>query len=96
MKGNKFVNFMAFISIAIIAVVLLLGKILGWLIDDNVLNALNIIAQVIAYIITAVYAFFYAKSKKNIGWMIAYIIFIIVIIVFTGFNVGSIVSAFKG
>ena len=82
MKGNKFVNFMAFISIAIIAVVLLVGKILGWLIDDNVLNALNLIAQVIAYIITAVYAFFYAKSKKNIGWMIAYIIFIIVIIVF--------------
>ena len=39
--------------------------------------ALNLIAQIIAYAITAVYAFAYAKSRKSIGWMIAYIIFVL-------------------
>ena len=81
MKGKQFVNFLAYISIALIAVALLLNKTLGWLIP-NVVDVFNIIAQIIAYSITAVYAFMYAKSKRNIGWMVAYIIFVIVIIVF--------------
>ena len=95
MKGKSFVHFMAYISIALIASVLVVGKLLGWLINDNVLNLLNVVAQVIAYIITAVYAFFFAKSKQKTSWMIAYIIFIVLIIVFTGFNVGAIVKALK-
>lgn len=82
MKSNKFVNFLAYISVALIAVALILSKLLGWLISPQVLNILNLIAQIIAYTITAVYAFFYAKSKRNIGWMVAYIIFVIAIIVF--------------
>ena len=95
MKGKQIVNFMAYISVALIAIVLILGKLLGWLINPNVLNLLNVIAQIIAYIITAVYAFSFAKSKKNIAWMIAYVIFVILIIVFTGLNIGGIVQAFK-
>ena len=82
MKGKQFVNFLAYISIALIATALLVGKILGWLISPNVVNILNLVAQIIAYTITAVYAFMYAKSKRSIGWMVAYIIFVIVIIVF--------------
>ena len=82
MKGKQFVNFLAYISIALIAVALFLGKILGWLISPNIVNALNIVAQVIAYSITAAYAFIYAKSKRSNAWMVAYIIFVIVIIVF--------------
>ena len=82
MKGKQFVNFLAYISIALIAVALFVGKILGWLISPDVVNVLNLIAQIIAYTITAVYAFMYAKSKRSMGWMVAYIIFVIVIIVF--------------
>ena len=82
MKGKQFVNFLAYISIALIAIALLVGKILGWLISPNVVNILNLVAQIIAYTITAVYAFMFAKSKRSIGWMVAYIIFVIVIIVF--------------
>lgn len=82
MKGKQFVNFLAYISIALIAVALLVGKILGWLISPNIINILNLVAQIIAYTITAVYAFMFAKSKRWIGWMVAYIIFVIVIIVF--------------
>ncbi len=93
MKGKSIVNFLAYISIALIAVVLIVGRLLGWLINNEILDLLNTIAQIIAYVITAVFAFSFAKSKKKIGWMVAYIIFIVIIIVFTGFNISAI---FKG
>ena len=83
MKGKSFVNFMAYLAIAFIAVALLLGKILGAIgLSSTIVGALNLIAQIIAYTITAVFAFYYAKSRKHIAWMICYIIFVIAIIVF--------------
>ena len=83
MKGKQFVNLMAYISIAWIAIALIVGKILGALgVSATVIGAMNLIANIIAYTITAVYAFLYAKSKKSIGWMIAYIVFVIAIIAF--------------
>lgn len=82
MKGKGFVNFVAYISIGLIAVALILGELLGWLINPSVLAVMNLIAQAIAYTITAVFAFFFAKSKKNIGWMVAYVIFVVAIIIF--------------
>ena len=83
MKGKSFVNFVAYIAVAFIAVALILGKILSAVgLSSTVIGALNLIAQIIAYTITAVFAFYYAKSRKQIGWMIAYIIFVIAIIIF--------------
>ena len=83
MKGKGFVNFVAYIAIAFIAVALILGKIFSAFPKlATVTGALTLIAQIIAYTITAVFAFSYAKSKKHIGWMIAYIIFVVAIIVF--------------
>ena len=83
MKGKGFVNFMAYLAVAFIAVALILGKILGAVgLSSTVVGALNLIAQIIAYAITAVYAFAYAKSRKSIGWMVAYIIFVVAIIIF--------------
>jgi hypothetical protein len=82
-KGKGFVNFLAYISIAFIAVALILGKIFSAFPKlATVTSALSLIAQVIAYAITAVYAFYFAKSKKHITWMICYILFVIAIIVF--------------
>ena len=83
MKGKQFVNLLAYFAIAFIAVALILGKIFAAFPKlATVTSALTLVAQVIAYTITAVYAFFYAKSKRHIGWMIAYIVFVIAIIVF--------------
>ena len=83
MKGKQFVNFMAYLSVAFIAVALILGKILGAVgLSSSIVSALNLLAQVIAYTITAVFAFFYAKSRKHIAWMICYIIFVVAIIIF--------------
>ena len=82
MKGKGFVNLLAYISIALIAVALFVGKILSWLVNPEIVDVINYVSQIIAYAITAVYAFFYAKSRKSMGWMVAYIIFVVVIIVF--------------
>lgn len=83
MKGKQFVNLMAYFAIAFIAIALILGKIFSAFPKlATVTGAMTLIAQIIAYTITAVYAFFYAKSKRHIGWMIAYIVFVIAIIVF--------------
>ena len=83
MKGKSIVSFLSYIAIAFIAVALILGKILGAVgLSSTVIGALNLIAQIIAYAITAVYAFAYAKSRKSMGWMVAYIIFVVAIIIF--------------
>lgn len=83
MKGKGFVNFMAYLAVAFIAVALILGKIFSAFgLSSTIIGALNLIAQIIAYAITAVFAFFYAKSRKHIAWMICYVLFVVAIIVF--------------
>lgn len=87
MKGKSVLNFLAYISIAFIAVALVVGRLLGWLINPSLLNAITLISQFIAYALVAVFAFYFAKSKKSIGWMVAYIIFVVVIIIFMILNI---------
>ena len=83
MKGNAFVNFLAYLAVAFIAVALILGRIFAAVgLSSTVINALNLVAQVIAYTITAVFAFYYARTRKHIAWLICYVIFVIAIIVF--------------
>ena len=87
MKGKGIVNFLAYIAIAFVAVALILAKIFSAFgLSSSLINAMTLIAQVIAYPITAVFAFAYAKGRKNIGWMIAFIVFVIIIIVFLILN----------
>lgn len=87
MKGKGLINFLSYIAIAFVAIALILAKIFSAVgLSSSVVSAMTLIAQLIAYSITAVFAFFYAKSRKNIGWMIAYVIFVIIIIVFLVLN----------
>ncbi len=81
MKGKGFVNFLAYLAIILIAVALVLGVILARVgISASVVDAMTLVAQVIAYAITAVFAFAFAKGK-NIGFMIALIVAVILIVV---------------
>lgn len=87
MKGKGLVTFLSYIAIAMIAVALVLAKIFAALkLSSGLVGAMTLIAQVIAYSITAVFAFQYAKARKNIGWMIAFVIFVIIILVFLVLN----------
>ncbi len=83
MKGKSVVNFLSYIAIAFVAVALVLAKIFDWIGGmANVVNAMTLIAQIIAYAITAVFAFYYAKNRSTMGWRIAYVIFVVIIVVF--------------
>lgn len=83
MKGKGFVNFLAYCAIVLIALALVLEFVLGKFgVSSTVTGAMSLIAEVIAYALTAVFAFYFAKSRRNIGYIIAYIIAVILIIVF--------------
>ena len=84
MKNKGLINFLAYIAIAFVAVALVLGSVFNWIFGkgSTIVTAMNLIAQIIAYAITAIFAFYYAKGRKSIGWMIAFVVFIIIIVVF--------------
>lgn len=80
-KNNfgKIVNFIAFIGLACVAIVLILQSIFA---EGTFLSALRVIGESIAYLITAISAFFYVKSKRNVWWYVTYTVFAILIVVF--------------
>jgi len=75
---SKIINFIAFIGLIMVAVVLVLQKILS----GELIGALRTIGEAIAYFVTAVSAFFYVRSKRNVWWYIAYTVAIILVIIF--------------
>lgn len=79
-KSNfgKVMNFIAFVGLAIVAVILVLQKILS----GEIIGALRTIGESIAYFVTAVSAFFYVKTKRNVWWYVAYAVCVILVIVF--------------
>lgn len=79
-KSNfgKVVNFVAFVGLIIVAVVLILQKI----VTGEIIGALRTVGESIAYFITAVSAFFYVKSKRNVWWYVAYTVAVVLVIVF--------------
>ena len=94
MKGKNLINFLAFWSIAIIATVLVLGSLLGWLISANFLHLLQLIALVIAECITAVYAYAYARNKQKTAWLVVFIVLIVLIVVFNSIELVGIIKSF--
>lgn len=80
-KSNltKFVNCVAFVGLVIVAIVLVLQK---FNLSGQVLSALRIIGECIAYLITAISAFFYVRSKRNVWWYVAYTVALVLVVVF--------------
>lgn len=81
-KFKKFVNMLAFIGIVAIALVLLLNLILEAVnAGSDVVQAMDLIAQCIAYLVTAIYAFYFILSKHSPAYTITYVVAVILIIV---------------
>ena len=80
-KNNfgKIVNFIAFAGLMIVAVVLILQKIN---LSGDLLNAFRTIGESIAYTITAISAFFYVRSKRNVWWYVAYAVAVVLVLIF--------------
>lgn len=94
MKGKQIINFLAFWSIAVIAVVLVLGTLLSKILNPNIINLLQLIALIVAEGITAVYAYSYAKDKQKLAWTIVYFVLVALIVVFTSVRLVGIIRAF--
>ncbi len=81
---QKVLDFFAYIGTACIAIALIFGLAFG---GTNVGNAFNTIGQCIAYIISMIMAAFWVRRKRQIGWLIAYIVFVVVIVVMYILNI---------
>lgn len=83
LKLKKLVNAVAYFAIIFLAVALLLSQIssAGSVLGD-IADIFSRLANTIAYVIVAVMAFFYVKTKRNIAYMITYIVSVILIAVF--------------
>ncbi|MDD3232136.1 MAG: hypothetical protein PHV79_03750 [Clostridia bacterium] len=84
---KKFINMLAFIGIVAVAAVLLLRLFLGEIfkVNSEVVNAIGLIAQCIAYLVTAVYAYFFIRNRGP-AFIITYVIAVILIIILVAVN----------
>ncbi len=69
-----FVNFLAFVAIILIGIALILKK-------TSFGGQLQLIANIIAYVMLAVFAFFYARSKRNLIFVILWLAAVVLIVV---------------
>jgi hypothetical protein len=77
---NKFLKAMAYWAVVLIGIALLFADLFKG--GGQVGYALRTIANVLAYVVVGCYSFFYARNK-NIWWIIAWAVAIVLIILFT-------------
>lgn len=70
------INLFAFIAIVCIGIALLIGK-LGW----SISGAFRTVAEIIAYSLTAISAFFFANSKRHWAYYLIWVICVVLIVV---------------
>ena len=77
---SKIIDCIAFVGLVLVAVVLVLQKIFSG--DGSFISALRTVGESIAYTITAISAFFYVRTKRNVWWYVAYTVAVVLVIVF--------------
>ena len=76
---KNFLNMVAFVGVIAVAFALLFGVIFSG--NNELSSALSLVAQCIAYLVTAIYAFYFVYSKRNAVLTIVYVIAVIAIVV---------------
>lgn len=72
------INLLAFVAVGLIGVTLLLNSI-GIL--GEISGAFTMVANILAYIITAIAAFYYVRNKKNVWVWIIYVVALVLIVI---------------
>ena len=78
-KFKQFLTLCAYVSVVLIAFCLMFQLIFTG--NSSFVNAIRIAGEVIAYIVTACYAFYFIKGKKSPVWAIIYAIAVTAIII---------------
>ena len=76
---KNFLNMVAFVGVIAVAFALLFGVIFSG--NNELSSALSLVAQCIAYLVTAIYAFYFVYSKRNAVLTIVYVIAVVAIVV---------------
>ena len=72
---KKVMNFFAYVAIIFVAIAITIGTV--W--DD--IAVLRQIGEIIAYVITGISAFYFARSKQHPAYMICFVIAAVLIVV---------------
>lgn len=80
----KVIELAAYISIACIAIALLLSAIFG---SRKLSEAFRYVGEAIAYIVAIVVAGLWVKRKTHVAWLICYVVFTVAIIVLYIINI---------
>ncbi len=81
-RRTGILNVLSYIAVIAVGVALLLSwifKMAG--LAGQLVTALNIIAQCLAYLVVACYSFSFARAK-GIWWLIAWVVAVVLIVVF--------------
>ena len=82
LKMKKFLNAMAFIVLVISGIALVVSLVLGKLsVAQNFANVLKQISYCLAFVVTAIVAYNYVRTKRSAVWLIIYIICVIFVVV---------------
>lgn len=82
LNSKRFFNMLAFISLAISGVVLVLTKVLTACgITWAGLAILDTVAYMLGFVVTAVAAFHYVRTKQSVVYTIIYIIAVLLVVV---------------
>lgn len=73
------VNFVSYIAVFCIGIALILNVIFK---GNSFSNAFQMVAECLAYIVVSISAFYYARSKRSIWYLICWIVAVVLIIVF--------------
>lgn len=82
---NQLLAFIAFLGIGCIAIALLLTLIFKG--NTTLASAFNVVGQVIAYSISMILAYSWVKTHRHVAWLIAYVIFVLTIVVLFILNI---------
>ena len=80
-SGKRIINMLAFIGLFLIALALILAKLLGVFgISASVTDAIQMVGECIAYVVTAIYSFLFVRRQRNVWWWVAYIVSVVVVV----------------
>lgn len=82
LKLKKFAQAAAYFAIIFVAVALLLNQISSTGVFGDIANILKELANAVAYMLIAISAFFYVKTKRNVLYMVSYIVAVVLIVIF--------------
>lgn len=82
LKLKKLVNAAAYFAVMFLAVSLILVQLSSGGLFGSISEILQTVANTLAYIIISFAAFFYVKTKRNIIYMVSYIVGVILLVIF--------------